>query len=762
MKLKDALKQKITSKEQFDAILKEVSINNESCIGVPEVRHLESRRVIQAARDYYRVATDYWWERSGQVVFPAQTPFNLHFPSGAATNRYHHTRWWLVREHLRIALDANSVSEAMYQMVSRFPELAIHIKNAPGDEPTTVWYTPDPQAGERDAQVRTTLARLMRKLYPQTPDDVIRDVEALHRGEMSDEIEFISSDRIPEVYMSGDVGACMSKPPSYWSGMDDHHPTEAYDAPGFALAVSRNGSGDINARCLVWVNPDDPDDKRYVRNYGDTALEKKLQRGGYVLSGLLGARLKKIVLDTDDDKVRVVAPYIDYPNNSDRNPGGARSLVIDGDMLRVVEDALVGTRAKLAAAGVRVFGSGGTTGSTWIPLSSNMDRLNATCPITGQTFQPDGSNLLLWRDGRAGVVSKPAEPQLRERYYEYRTYLDGMWSSVWSELGLATYAGGATTTPTIDNAANRRADGFVLLSDTYYPENKWTNLHNTFTCAEGRVLNEDGVMLVTLEQGHAVCRCTHKAEMGAAKWRKLHRKNIHYPMYAAMDVPVVRTASGRAVVVGVHGVVEKLDGAYDFHRNVVEKRYMGLGFYTSRGVDPTAEVVAAAIKEEILTQWTKYLTPLLASVRGGSRTGGVEQLKCDVWFKLGAGLQRAARGALMPGTYGGYRLQVFSTYRSDTTDGQARARVSKSLPALAALAAVDPVPEWTDGVGSSFAYKLWTLGVYPALLEMVASCTDEILTAAYEEGVAVSIPPIEPSAPLPIPVETSTTLRLVA
>jgi hypothetical protein len=83
------------------------------------------------------------------------------------------------------------------------------------------------------------------------------------------------------------------------------HPCAVYAVPWIAVAyLVRNGH--INSRCVTYINPDNPDDKRHSVIYGDSLLQTKLATLGYTFKHFGGVKIRRIV-----EGGRIVAPYID-------------------------------------------------------------------------------------------------------------------------------------------------------------------------------------------------------------------------------------------------------------------------------------------------------------------------------------------------------------------------------------------------------------------------------------------------------------------
>ena len=108
-----------------------------------------------------------------------------------------------------------------------------------------------------------------------------------------------TADEIQHVYEVG-PSSCMSHPASNYVG--GVHPTRAYAGPDLAVAYIMRGE-DITGRTVVW-----PARKQHARTYGDKErLEAALEREGYTIGSLEGARLARI--EAENGGLHV--PYLD-------------------------------------------------------------------------------------------------------------------------------------------------------------------------------------------------------------------------------------------------------------------------------------------------------------------------------------------------------------------------------------------------------------------------------------------------------------------
>lgn len=657
--LTSALKQKITSKEQFDKVLTDAYSDNSRRIGKPEVRNAE-RQIVTARRDYYSARHICYSEatREDQAAdTPFSDPYFLAPPGADSTQFIHHTRWWLLRERLRIRFGLYERTDALVRLDEQWAHLAIH-NSTKSEDPSMVAYTPDAAAGERDAQVQISLGKLLRKLYPHVGDEVIQNFEALHRGEMSDEVEFITgAEAIENAYCHG-PGACMSKRRDQYDCGDDNHPTHVYDAPGVALAVIRNLQGDISGRTMVYVNPDDESDKRYIRLYGDqTTLKRRLEKRGFKLAGWDGVRLRRIVVRDEGHRVLVVMPYIDAPGHNSSNPKCAQYAVLDSDERYVV---MVGreTRDKLVMKHLNVPACTSTGGSVWVDKATTIESLMDTCPLTGVRFDSTrtaGSQKVLF-EGAMRWAHPSAD---LTGWGTAHAFVQGGFTELMVPAGTKTFRWEDAYT-CVDDVVTREYTGYEALSSKYYDEgSRWVRYADTVFTTDGeRLLTRDAVQVIAMADGTPSRVWVHRSEMEgdkAADYVKVHRIEKAVELLAHKDVPMVKTISGRLVVPGVHAVAKLTDGRYDFSHKCESMNVWGKTLWVSKGTsvdsipsDQRIEFVKARLQPD-LDYWAE-------EVREGERS--VES------FRLAAAKRVVTRMGFLLGTR--------SAYTGLTTDKLAR------------------------------------------------------------------------------------------
>lgn len=198
-----------------------------------------------------------------------------------------------------------------------------HFVHLSKDEPLYIAYTPDANYGKQDRRVKTTVGRYLKKYYPELTDARIRILTDAFKYHFSlEDVHFAeTAEEMIRVYTNG-PHSCMGytwelESATYGSQM---HPVAAYAAPGIKLAYLMR-EGKINARCLTYTNPDNSDDMRWIRLYGDEVLVRKLESLGFRRDNLNGVKLAKIPAVTVDGRPlhdTFVMPYIDDITNDSR------------------------------------------------------------------------------------------------------------------------------------------------------------------------------------------------------------------------------------------------------------------------------------------------------------------------------------------------------------------------------------------------------------------------------------------------------------
>jgi hypothetical protein len=190
-----------------------------------------------------------------------------------------------------------------------------HFPHISTEEPTMVAYTPSPDYGQRDRQVRTKVGRYLTQFYGGVLTE--NQIRSLANGVK--QLQFhISKERrdFEEIYSANedecDIGSCMQGD-AY--NFDSHcHPCITYAAGDFAITWLTDSVMDdrLVARAVV-AFPDNPDDAHFVRVYGSEAdaLHDMLVERGYAKRDRYTNNPRLLCIEDNGDEDRYVLPYID-------------------------------------------------------------------------------------------------------------------------------------------------------------------------------------------------------------------------------------------------------------------------------------------------------------------------------------------------------------------------------------------------------------------------------------------------------------------
>lgn len=140
-------------------------------------------------------------------------------------------------------------------------------------------YFRDLRGWGQDIRTVTTPAKWLSRVRPDIPGHVIEQIcdGSADRCEVIRDMAGMLA-IMRESGQTPGLSSCMAGSASDFDGMI--HPYEVYDSRlGWGLAISRDAWGTLVARGLVWQNPDDPNEKGFVRLYG--ASNKQTIRGDH-------------------------------------------------------------------------------------------------------------------------------------------------------------------------------------------------------------------------------------------------------------------------------------------------------------------------------------------------------------------------------------------------------------------------------------------------------------------------------------------------
>lgn len=512
--------------------------------------------------------------------------------------------WWLDREMWR---EANGVYERptdvlmgirkCYGVLPYFPHISTKVAGE-------IAYTASRRDGENDRQVRTTLGKFLSKYVPLLTDKAIAAIVEAHNAELDD--TFLIADTpemIEHVYrnMQGDTG-CMR-----YSAKDFHskyHPSLAYAYEGLAVAYLQDADGVVKARALTYINPNDPKDKRFVRVYGLAVLGRKLERCGYKMEGLSGARIRYIPWRAydPDDTVDYEGIHDDedsggeLPNDpSTTNSGYAMVPYVDpaggihsgvraklnapyaigfegDDFLMLISDDIA---AKASAQGLTYASVRNSNAKCAITLNVKKPELFGDCALTGKPFNflTDECYFLMREKGKIETVL--GWDCLDDAGYNTRVvqtvYANGRSTrrDVWMNAEDAkqwAYGG------YMDDHGTWKWRGYLPLDPNIYPERVAKGGPDAYV--EGsyavHVRNENGVDWYAnkhdcvLFQVHGRgMQHIHKSNLPENAVQIVPHPDYAQDVYSTMDHPqLVKTAGGKYGILGWSRVFLHTDGKY--------------------------------------------------------------------------------------------------------------------------------------------------------------------------------------------------------
>lgn len=585
------LDQPITSREQLQEIINILSAGHDIYISTPK---LDAHRIPYNKNDLSRRAPLY-------DIGYLSTSDSQH--SGDA--------WWLMREYMREQVGLYPEPSPTIQWLRSYDGMAGHyFPHVSKTDPNMVAFTPDHTAGINDRQVKTSVGKLLRRFLPLLNDEQVAALEAMHRAEMSS--EFLVAETIEDVErvyttMAGDSG-CMRYPKRQWQHTQ-YHPSAVYARPqdGVRVAYLADGNGKPVARTVIYDNPDDLSDKRYVRLYGaHKRLEAILKRQGYVCGGLNGAKINALIdpsrAETEGAMYKnYVTPYLDSPGGgvSSRQRGTCVYKMDNEDFLRVCNEDQADRVSTLAAnvwdgdssrAYADAQHTGGYSRLREIPHSA----LEFTCDLTGESYSAFTESRVKWLTAEGKIVHAAAS-NLPVGHVNVRALHQGEHITVWASPDNPHIINAGRFGWVHNDAENLTSRGVMILSAKHYPETvdaegkrlygAYVILRSVRTTLDGDViLRSDAVELFDVhpESGEEITSYVHMESVrklgkmgfvstpvkgGERKWIKKGH-SLH-----------VVTGRGRDAIRGVHNLVLLSNGKWEFERNVAELSVGGCTFY---------------------------------------------------------------------------------------------------------------------------------------------------------------------------------------
>ena len=540
--------------------------------------------------------------------------------------------WWLLREHFRMQAGIYNVTEAIRRInCSWAAQYCVHISK---EDDTMVAYTPSTEAGEADKQIKTTFGKFLRRHFITLTDAQIQSLETDHRSELSAVMKIATTrEELEDVYtgMMGDSG-CMRYNPEHFGIRNGMHPSAAYEAPGMGVAYTEDSEGCIKSRAVVWTNPADPSDKRYVRIYGDAVLQRMLEREGYACRDLMGALIKKIPRVTGSNgkpnDFEYVVPYLDGPAGNQSHEDGIYAVDDGGEFLRLIGRSERSTLESALPYSSTPFVARAKSTSAYIKVKP-LPKAEFTSDLTGITyvgFKHRKEDIWLAHAKRIGVCHQAELPHDYEPVYVVR---NGDMGAVQAKRGsLKTFEHRFSLHHDTDEVRTLR--GYVRLSDKYY-DGAWY-AGSTATLANGKKIKLDDSVLVLTAGGNA--ERVHNAELPAMRKQG-------YVNAASVDGDAViihktratahRTKSGTWFCSDVHGerYVQTIEGDWMAKSSATRLYLFNTAPFTSAPTSPSCPPPAVVVDAFKASNYGCDVDAIMATLREGplSAVGATETIK---------------------------------------------------------------------------------------------------------------------------------------
>lgn len=585
------LDQPITSRQQLQEIINILNVEHGIYVSTPNI---DTHRIPYDKNDLSRRAS----------------PHDIGYLS-VSDSQHSGDAWWLLREYIRERVGLYPEPSPTIRWLRSYDGMAGHyFPHVSKTDPNMVAFTPDHTAGVNDRQVKTSMGKVLRRFLPLLNDEQVAALEASHRAEMSS--EFLIAETIEDVErvyttMSGDSG-CMRYPKLQWKHTK-YHPSAVYARPqdGVRVAYLADGNGKPVARTVIYDNPDDPSDKRYVRLYGaHKRLEAILKRNGYVCGGLDGAKINALIDPSREETYGVpyknfVTPYLDSPGggSSNHQRGTCVYKMDNEDFLRVCNEDLADRVSTLAASvwngdNSRAYADAQHTGGYSRLREIPHNALEFTCDLTGGSYSALTESRVKWLTDEGKIVHAAAS-NLPDGRTSVRASHQGEHITVWASLDNPHIISAGRFGWVHNDTENLTSRGVMILSAKHYPDTvdaegkrlygAYVTRNSVRTTLDGDViLRFDAVELFDIhpESGEEITSYVHMESVrklgkmgfvstpvkgGERKWIKKG-----HPLH-------VVTGRGRDAIRGVHNLVLMSNGKWEFERNVAELSVGGRSFY---------------------------------------------------------------------------------------------------------------------------------------------------------------------------------------
>ena len=450
--------------------------------------------------------------------------------------------WWAKREFARMSCEVYQVSEVLNRLNKQFPIFA-HISL---DDPKLVAFTPDAQCGENDKQVRLTIGKLISKYLPIISQKCLQEMILDHESETNPEILWASGQELTDIYKNmGSIGACMSK--TSWAV----HPTVAYHTDEIKLAYLKKGDT-IVARTLVY-EPKDGSKKVFIRMYPRAhALEKHLNKLGYVVGNFSGAKLNTVKIKYD----QYALPYLDG-NNTTASSEYSSTALIDGQITVLNSSLLETIRLTYPGKSHKKIVSYTANGYAEFENIDSKD-FNQTCIVSGKKYTTLDLTIKTQRVFVNGEYGNALESEVPSNWINARELRSRI--TVMTDPSNVVFIDGEAFA--ISDTQTLISNGYKQLDQSLYP-----NTLNQWSCrfiktSDDRNIKQSDAVYINHYDGNTVTSKTiHVSEFKSKNYLKLADGN-----YCTKDSKYLVTTSKKKVIPGLNTFYTLIDGTHTIRR----------------------------------------------------------------------------------------------------------------------------------------------------------------------------------------------------
>ncbi len=474
-------------------------------------------------------------------------------------------------------------------------------------------FTPDGHQAKLDRKQRMSVGRFLRKFLIFLSDAEIQRLDQQHRSELDTSYLLAETvEAIQRVYegMDGDTG-CMRYGIGNFSH-DLYHPSAAYCSPGMAVAYTEDANGTVKSRSVIWTNPDDEMDKRYVRIYGDPILKKKLESNGFKMLGLAGAKLRIYRDPSFTHTPRVVMPWIDpaggiHAHNADRSKDSEHAIRFVGeDFITLVSKAQVSQYQRAGIYPVEVQTQNGHVDVPEVDKST----FHYECAITGKSTNRMDVESVIWIDGEGtvrmaraaavGEMSPPAsrmnihrEGQLRQGYCTSET------RAAWGIPGYSTH---------FNDEATREAAGLCMLDKAFYTDSERYDSRTSCVfmedaAGERRFIRKADALMLYTDDGDKFIHIDMVKALKSEGCLPVAVLNGYRGIAHKTHKHMVQTRGGKRVITTRHDVTKLWDGAWEYTRNVTSMSVAGITLSIGKADVPRDIVIP---KERVIESYQHH------------------------------------------------------------------------------------------------------------------------------------------------------------